>query len=908
MMTVPGNPDYRSLMAKAVLELDVMESKLRALEQDRREPVAIVGLGCRFPGADSPDGFWRMLDGARHAVAEVPADRWDGSVLFDPNPDVPGKTYSRHAGFIDGVYDFDAQFFNVSPREAASLDPQQRLLLEVSWEALENAGIAPHTLKGTLTGSFIGIGNSDYSRLSSARGLRKIEPYMTTGTASSVAAGRLSYTYGLKGPSMAVDTACSSSLVAVHLACQSLRLGECDLALAGGANCILSPDATVALSKLRMLSPSGLCRTFDEAADGFVRAEGCGIVVLRRLSDAVARRENVLAVIRGSAVNHDGSTSGLTVPSGPSQQAVIKLALERAHVDPGDVTYIEAHGTATSLGDPIEVGALESVFNKDRSAARPLIVGSVKTNIGHAEAAAGVAGLIKVVLLLRNEKIPAHLHFTKPTTHIPWQRLKVTVPVESIAWPEAAGTRRIAGVSAFGFGGTNAHVVVEAAPRASGRFDQDFGSTERPPYLLTLSARSGAALVRLAGAYSDHIERNPTLDIWDICHTSSSGRSHFQHRLAFLAETPDHMRSELRAFAASEQDDSVFSGCEPRPPKPAFVFTGDATQFAGVGRELYETQPTFRRTLERCDRAFCDARGESLLPLLHETAGNLDRTNARAWLFAVQMGLADLWRHWGIEPVAVVGTGVGEYAAACTAGVFSIEDGVKLLGGRELRAQAAAGVAFANPKLTLLSADFGAPKEGEVATSEYWARRVAGSERPDQGVRYIRQQGVDAFIEIGPERTLRGETLGLKAGEGLYASLRPGVSERGQMIESSCQALCERSRHSLAPLRAACQPQGRPATDLSVPAPALSARAGRYGGAIRDGLSRVSSPARKTPALALGRPSVRDVHRPGRGAVPCAASRLRPLLGFGSCVHRNGAGRRRDRARPWNDECQDSQI
>ncbi len=466
------------------------------------EPIAIIGLGCRLPGgANNPEAFWRLLRNGVDAITEVPPDRWNVDDFYDPDPDAPRKMYTRYGGFLDIAVDqFDAQFFRIAPREAMSLDPQQRLLLEVAWEALENAGQVPDRLTGSQTGVFVEINTSDYMQLINADTHSSIDAYAATGNTFSVAAGRLSYFLGLHGPSLAVDTSCSSSLVSVHLACQSLRMGECDLALAGGVNLMLSPTVTIGMSKLRALSPDGRCKAFDASADGYGRGEGCGIVVLKRLSDAVTGGDPILALIRGSAVNQDGPSSGLTVPNGPAQQALIRKALAAAKVMPAQVNYVEAHGTGTPLGDPIEMGALGAVLGQGRSADQPLIVGSAKTNLGHLEAAAGVAGLIKVALALQHEEIPPHLHYTHPSPHIAWDGLPVVVPTKGLPWPSGNG-RRIAGLSSFGFSGTNAHLVLEEAPRPlMDREIREAPEADRA-HLLLLSARTPEALKSLAQAY-----------------------------------------------------------------------------------------------------------------------------------------------------------------------------------------------------------------------------------------------------------------------------------------------------------------------------------------------------------------------------------------------------------------------
>src|SRR5262245_22177132 len=402
-----------------------------AVRYSAREPIAVIGLGCRFPGAENPDAFWKLLHEGVDAVAEVPPDRWDVNAYYDPDPDAPGKMYTRRSGFLGPVDKFDAGFFGIAPREAVQMDPQHRLLLEVAWEALEHAGQAPRSVAGTQTGVFIGICSNDYGTMS--RRSEKFDAYVPMGNSFSMAAGRLSYLLGLQGPSMAMDTACSSSLVSLHLACQSLRSGECRMALAGGVNLILTPEITVSFSKARMLSPEGRCKTFDAGANGFVRGEGCGIVALKRLTDAEADGDRILAVIRGSAVNQDGRSNGITAPNGPAQEAVIRRALAEAGVSPDELQYVEAHGTGTSLGDPIEVQALGHVLGK-RANEDPMLLGSVKTNFGHLEAAAGIAGLIKVVLALQNEEVPPHLHFKKKSAHIPWDQIPIAIPTRLRKW------------------------------------------------------------------------------------------------------------------------------------------------------------------------------------------------------------------------------------------------------------------------------------------------------------------------------------------------------------------------------------------------------------------------------------------------------------------------------------------
>ena len=452
-----------SPLQKAFLALQDAEARIAELEAARGAPIAVIGLGCRAPGGVvDGDSFWRLLEDGRDATGPVPADRWDHEALYDPDPETPGRIATRNGGFLERIDAFDPEFFGITPREAAGMDPQQRMVLEVCWEALESAGQSPKGLEGSATGVFIGAAASDYAYLQLQAGdPNLLDAHFASGMAHSVLSGRVAYLLGLQGPALTIDTACSSSLVAVHTACQSLRARDCRLALAGGVNLILSPDIFIALSRARMLAPDGRCKTFDAAADGFARGEGCAIVALKRFDDAVADGDRVLAVIRGAAVNQDGPSSGLTAPNGTAQEAVIRAALDQANLTPDAVGYIEAHGTGTELGDPLEARALGAVFASGRS--QPLLIGSVKTNLGHLEGAAGVIGLVKTILSLRHGVVPAHLHLTKPSAHIAWEDLNLTVSPKAVAFPEING-RRIAGVSSFGFSGTNAHVIIEAPP------------------------------------------------------------------------------------------------------------------------------------------------------------------------------------------------------------------------------------------------------------------------------------------------------------------------------------------------------------------------------------------------------------------------------------------------------------
>jgi len=661
-----------SPLQRAALVIEKMQAKLDALEHAKNEPIAIIGLSCRFPGnADDVQAFWRLLHEGVDAITSVPLVRWKNS----DDLKLLEKTDTAFGGFLQNIDLFDPQFFGISPREAVSMDPQHRLLLEVSWEALENAGQTRERLMGTRSGVFIGITSNEYTRQFDLYDLNQLDAYFITGNVLNAVAGRLSYTLGLQGPSMAIDTACSSSLVAIHQACQSLRNGDCDLALTGGVNLILSPISTIALSQADLLAADGRCKTFDAAADGLGRGEGCGIIVLKRLKDAQADGDNILALIRGSAANQDGASSGLTVPNGVAQQHLIRQALENAKVAPSDVDYVEAHGTGTALGDPIEVIALASVLGEGRT--QPVMLGSVKTNVGHLESASGVTGLIKVVLALQHEEIPPHLHFKQPNPHIPWNELPVKVLTEPTPWPSGE-KRRIAGVSSFGLSGTNAHVVLEEAPKTDQVSEASADSVERPLHLLTLSAKTAAALKQLAARYEKHLAAHPTLTWGDICFSANTGRSHFNHRLGVVANSVAQARDKLTAFIEGQTD---ISGVTPQRHKIAFLFTGQGSQYVDMGRQLYDTQPTFRQTLERCDEILRPYLEKPLLSVISDQEIN-ETAYTQPALFALEYALAKLWQSWGIEPDVVMGHSVGEYVAACIAEVFSLEDGLKLIAAR----------------------------------------------------------------------------------------------------------------------------------------------------------------------------------------------------------------------------------
>ncbi|SOX55080.1 polyketide synthase family protein [Mycobacterium ahvazicum] len=696
VMDHPRLSDVADYLLGDVLELSVQSAPrpVAAVTTRTDEPIAIVAVSCRFPGAPDPEAFWELLSSGVDAIREVPEDRFDIDEFYDPDPETPGKTYTRFGGFLDEIDGFDPEFFGISPREAVWIEPQQRLMLETVWEGLERAGYAPGALRGSRTGVFAGVAANEYAHLLSAEPIDKIEPYFITGNALNAIAGRVAFALGLEGPAVAVDTACSSALVAVHQACQALHAGDCDLALAGGVNVLLSPVTVIAASRARMLSPVGRCKTFDASADGYVRSEGCGILVLKRRSDAERDGDRVLAVIPGSAVNSDGASSGLTVPNGGAQQRLIGAALSRAGLVGGDVDYLEAHGTGTPLGDPIEVQAAAAVYGGSRSADRPLLMGSVKTNIGHTESASGAAGLIKVVLSLQHELLPQSLHFDTPSPHIPWESLPVRVVDESTPW-QANGRPRRAGVSSFGFTGTNAHVLIEEAPACTGSAVEDPSDSADDAAVvdtgevnvLALSARSPEALVALAQRYEAWLSAHPDADLADVCLTAGTGRSHFEHRAALVVDSIEGAREGLAELAENRLRPGVVRGEHAHHPTTAWLFTGQGSQYPGMARELFDTEPVFADTVTRCAAAIEDMLPRPLLEVLFAAdreAGEAVRHTsfAQPALFAIEMGLARLWQSWGVEPDVVLGHSVGQYAAACVAGVFSLEDGARLMAER----------------------------------------------------------------------------------------------------------------------------------------------------------------------------------------------------------------------------------
>ena len=805
-----------SPIKQALLTIEALESRIQELESAPHEAIAVVGMGCRFPGdANDPQAYWELLRSGRNTIS----------------PRSDRQTYPGH--YLREVGWFDPDFFGIAPREAEWMDPQQQLLLEVCVEALEHAQFALSSLMGSRTGVYMGIMNQDYARISADQ--RELSRYVAAGSESSFLAGRLSYLFGLHGPSMTISTACSSSLVTTHLACRALRGRECDLALAGGVSLILTPDASAVLAEMQATAPDGQCKTFDASADGYGRGEGCGVLILKRLSDAQRDGDTIWAVIRGSAVNHDGRSGGLTVPNGIAQEALLRAALADAQLDPQAISYVEAHGTGTHLGDPIEVRALGNVLAQERQ--EPLLVGSVKTNIGHLEAAAGVAGLLKTILALHHRQIPPHLHFRQPNPLIPWQQYPIQVPTSLTEWLDQAPRR--AGVSSFGLSGINAHIILEEAPHPAIHPASD----ARPVHLLTLSAKHPHALTTLAQRYLELLQSDSAPAWGDLCQTGHGGRAHYEHRLALVAADREEAVVHIQDYLAEQNVVGIRTGSAPDlAPKVAFLFTGQGSQFAGMGQELYATQPTFRAAIDRCAELLTGHVDRPLLDILNDPE-TIDQTaHTQPALFALEYALATLWQSWGVQPNLLIGHSIGELVAACIAGVFSLEDGLKLVAARgrlmgalpqdghmvaiaadearvhaaiapyaedvsiaavngptsvvisgrtaAVRAIAAQCVAegirtqsltvshaFHSPLMEPMLTAFRAVAEtityhaptrrlvsnltgglagNEVTTPDYWVRHVREVVRFGDGVQTLHAQGVEIFLEIGPKPVLLG--------------------------------------------------------------------------------------------------------------------------------------------------------
>jgi acyl transferase domain-containing protein/NADPH:quinone reductase-like Zn-dependent oxidoreductase/NAD(P)-dependent dehydrogenase (short-subunit alcohol dehydrogenase family)/SAM-dependent methyltransferase/acyl carrier protein len=662
---------------------------MAALVSMNKDRIAIIGVGCRFPGGvNDPESFWKLLVEGREAVSDVPPDRWNVERFFDAEPGLPGKSISRRGGFLDGIDQFDPQFFGISPREAPYVDPQHRLLLETAWEAMEDAGLVLDLERGTDLGVFVGISHNEYQGIQGTPWEHAgIGPHSPTGCAHSIAANRISYCFNLLGPSVAMDTACSSALTAVHAACEHIRAGRGDAALAGGVTVIITPGGFIGFSQASMLSPEGRCKAFDASADGFVRGEGAGMVLLKRLSRAIADGDPIHGVIIGTALNQDGHTNGISLPSLEAQARLVREACADAGVAPSQIGFVEAHGTGTAVGDPIEAHALAEAFCEDRSPEAPLLIGSVKTNLGHLETAAGVAGLVKALLVLKHGRIPASLHFETPNPNIDFVALKLRVPTSLEPFPATDGARMV-GVNSFGFGGANAHLLLTEAP--SRPQSEHSGSHPNRAWPLVLSARSEEALRSSASRLSAWLHERSNANgsspvLPNLSYTLGAKRNHHPYRLTVVAESIGEVIQEFDSYAAGQQSSKVRMAFAPRqthPSRVAFVMSGQGPQWWGMGRELMQHEAVFRQTIERCDSAMRQWGGFSLMEELgrSEEDSQMHRTEiAQPAIFAMQVALAELWRSWGVQPAAVVGHSVGEVAAACVAGVLSLEKAARLI-------------------------------------------------------------------------------------------------------------------------------------------------------------------------------------------------------------------------------------
>ncbi|MEE2729720.1 MAG: beta-ketoacyl synthase N-terminal-like domain-containing protein [Pseudomonadota bacterium] len=665
------------------------------LQQD----IAIIGIGCRFPGqADSPEAFWQLLESGRDAISETPDCRWSNQEYYDPDILAPGKMTTKWGGYLHRVRDFDAAFFGIKEKEATLLDPQQRVLLETSWHALEHAGIPAHQTSGQSVGVFVGLSNVDYDRHCSQRGASS-EPYVGTGNAASIAANRLSFFYDWRGPSVTVDTACSSSLVALHQACRSLQHQECDLAVAAGVNLILAPDLSITFSKSGMMAADGRCKTFDDRADGYVRSEGCGVLILKPLRQAQADGDHIIAVVKGSAITQDGRSNGITAPNGPAQVNTIERALRNAGVTAAEVQYVESHGTGTALGDPIELTALQQAYGQQQQR-HALLVGSVKSNIGHLESAAGIAGVIKTALSLQRQLLPANLHFQTPNTRFDWERSAIRVVTRNQPWLAEVGTLRRAGVSSFGFGGTNAHVILEQAPPLPEGADQDnddqvsekqvIAPEAHAAQLFCLSARDRTAL---QAQIQNHLQYLPHTKqpIQALCANQNAGRTHFEERLAVKCHSVEQLHSSLRNLNWANLEENVFSSRRRRSqarPSVTWMFTGQGSQAAGMGRDMYHHSPVFRQTIDHChdlllQHTSIELRRFILADAADDSSQRIQHTDcAQPVLFCYEYALAQVLFSLGIEPDNLIGHSLGEIVAATVAGVFSLEDGIRLAGER----------------------------------------------------------------------------------------------------------------------------------------------------------------------------------------------------------------------------------
>lgn len=805
--TADGADRVQRALRTLLEERDRLRQENDALRAGRGEPIAVVSMACRYPGGVStPEELWDLLRDGRDVVQEFPKDRgWRD--VYDPDPDAVGSTYARRGGFLSDAAGFDAGFFGISPREALAIDPHHRLLLETSWEALERAGIVPADVRGSEVGVFSGVSSTEYGWRFLEGGQQDLEGYLLYGSAQSVASGRVAYELGLTGPAVSVDTACSSSLVALHMAAQSLRSGECSLALAGGATVMPTPSFFVEFARQRALSADGRCKAFADAADGTGWAEGVGVLLLERLSDARRNGHPVLAVLRGSAVNQDGASNGLTAPNGRAQEKVIRKALANAGVSACEVDLVEAHGTGTKLGDPIEAGAVLATYGQGRAAGRPLWLGSLKSNIGHSIAAAGVGGVIKSVLALRHGYLPKTLHVDTPSQHVDWSSGDVELLTQGREWTRADGPRR-AGVSSFGVSGTNAHVILEEEPPQEPPQDPspDLAQDRAvAPGVVgglvpwVVSGKSATALEQQAGKLRACVAADPGADVADIGGSLVSGRSRFEHRAVVLGRGRDDLLSGSAALSEGAESAGVVRGVAGKLGGVAFLFPGQGSQWVGMGRQLYDNFAVFARSLDACAAALSEWVDWSLLDVVRgaEGAPTLERVDVvQPALFSVMVSMAALWRSWGVEPAAVVGHSQGEIAAAHVCGALSLRDATKVValrskalvdvighGGMASVAESAdivaqrlapwsdqVSVAVVNgPRSVVVSGEPDALDEfvEKMKADGVQARRISVDYAShSHHVTRVREQVIDALSDVSPETatlpfcsTLYGETI-----------------------------------------------------------------------------------------------------------------------------------------------------
>ncbi|WP_406247374.1 SDR family NAD(P)-dependent oxidoreductase [Streptomyces anulatus] len=722
---------------------------VESLLREKYEPIAIVGMGLRFPGgSESPDAFDAFLREGRSGIRPLPEDRWDAAAFTPSDPDEKGKIQTAGGGFLDRIDLFDASFFNISPKEAQYIDPQQRLVLETAWHALENANIDPTPLRRGNGGVYVGASSIDYALEIDALPYEDLDGHLASGITMFPLSGRLSYFLGWRGPSVSVDTACSSSLSALHMAVQGLRGGECDIALCGGVNALHHPRIMVMFSHGQMLAPDGQCKTFDDAADGYVRAEGCGMLVLKRLSDAERDGDQVLALVRGTAIGQDGDSAGLTVPNGPAQELVIRRALEAARLEPRDIQYVEAHGTGTPIGDPIELGAINDVFSRSHTREQPLLVGSAKTNLGHMEPASGVVGVIKTVLQLRSGTVYPHLNLNTPSARIPWDTYPIRVPTERMPWP---GETRRAVVNSFGFAGTISAVVLEQAPTRQSSAVPETTGGERAAAVFTVSGKSAASLRDQLERYRSFLANHPDTDVERLCYTTNVGRAHFSHRFSAVVRDLEGLKAVVDARLAVD---------EPLAPatsrRTAFLFSGQGSQRSGMGADLYRRFPVFRACVDECDRILTPHLAVSVRDLLLGTADDAELIHRTEYtqpaLFTLEYGLAQLWMSWGVRPTVLIGHSIGEVVAGAVAGLFTLPDALTLVAARARLMQSVRAPGS-------MAAVYASADEVEPLLAESTDLALAAVNAPGQCVVSGAREPLDKLVRRLRERGLRVEPL-----------------------------------------------------------------------------------------------------------------------------------------------------